>query len=188
MTTRLLFRRLRCALGCFGLAAVAGLTLAQGAPAPAESAVKAAFLLKFPSFVEWPAGAVVKPGEPLVIGVSGDDEVAADLEQLAAGRKIDGHPVVIKRLPEGSPAAGSHIVFLGSRLDSKLRESIDAVAGPVLIVTEQTDGLRLGAVINFMVAGGHVRFTASLASADARNLKLSARLLAVAQAVEGRSR
>ncbi len=188
MTTRQLFRRLRCALGCIGLVAVAGLSLAQVAPAPTESAVKAAFLLKFASFVEWPAGALARPEHPLVIGVSGDDEVAADLEQLAAGRKVDGHPVVVKRLPEGSPAAGSHIVFLGGRRDSKLREAIDALTGPVLVVTEQTDGLRLGAVINFMVAGGRVRFTASLASADARNLKLSARLLAVAQAVEGRSR
>jgi hypothetical protein len=43
-------------------------------------------------------------------------------------------------------------------------------------------------VLNFVEDEGHVRFAASLVSADARKLKLSARLLAVAQEVEGRAR
>ena len=50
----------------------------------------------------------------------------------------------------------------------------------------QPGALRLGSVLNFSADGGRVRFSASLASAEARNLKLSARLLTVAQAVEGR--
>ncbi|MDB5871095.1 MAG: hypothetical protein JWQ07_537 [Ramlibacter sp.] len=188
MKPRLLFRHALRTMACLGLAAAAGLALAQPAAPPTENAVKAAFLYKFASFVEWPQGTFQRADQPLVIGVSGDDAVAAELEQLAAGRAVEGHPVTVRRLPEAGTPTGVHILYLGTRREARLRESLEAVAGPVLLVTEQSEGLRLGAVLNFVLDGGRVRFTASLASADARNLKMSARLLAVAQSVEGRTR
>jgi hypothetical protein len=172
------------------LAAVA-LCLGTGAraqPAPAsEAAVKAAFLYKFPAFVDWPAGVFRRPGEPLVIGVMGDDEVAADLEQIVAGRSVNGHPVVARLVADTSAAAGVHVLYVARRSEPRLRQAIEAVRGPVLVVTEQPGALAAGSVLNFVSDTGHMRFTASLTSAAARNLKLSARLLAVAQSVEGRA-
>jgi hypothetical protein len=79
-------------------------------------------------------------------------------------------------------------VFLGSRREGRLQDAIDGVKGPVLIVTEQPGALQLGSVLNFSSESGRVRFSASVPSAEARGLKLSSRLLAVAQAVEGRTR
>jgi hypothetical protein len=161
---------------------------AQALPGVSENAVKAAFLLKFGSFVEWPAGTFARADQPLVIGISGDDAIAAELERLATGRSVDGHPLAVKRLAEGAPAAGVHILYLAARRDSRLQDALEAAAGPVLTVTSQPGALALGSVLNFMAHEGRVRFAASLTSAEARNLKLSARLLAVAQAVEGRAR
>lgn len=170
------------------LVLAAGMLLAgpSYAEAARESSVKAAFLYKFGSFIEWPPGSLTRPDQPLVIGVSADDEVAADLEQLTVGRTVEGRPVTVRRVGETGPFTGIHILYLGNRRESRLREIIDAVSGPVLVVTDQAGGLRLGSVLNFINEGGRVRFAASLASAEARNLKLSSRLLAVAQAVEGR--
>jgi hypothetical protein len=183
----LLFR-LVLAMACW-LGLVAGgsaLAVAQAPPAAAESAVKAAFLYKFASFVEWPPGAFQRPDQPLVIAVSGDDPVAADLEQLAAGRMALGRPVTVRRVADPGAAAGIHVLFIGSRREGRLREMLDAIKGPVLVVTDQAGALRLGSVINFLSEGSRVRFSASLASAEAHNLKLSSRLLAVAQLIEGR--
>ena len=160
---------------------------AQGS-AMSESAVKAAFLFKFPAFVEWPAGTFQRPDQPLVIGVMGDDDVATDLEQIAAGRSVVVCLVVVRRLPEIGSVSGVHILFVAHRRDARLKEITDAVTGPVLVVTEQPLGLRLGGVLNFVVDGGRVRFAASIPTADARHLQLSSRLLAVAQNVEGRAR
>jgi hypothetical protein len=186
MRARSLFRLLvGLALGLAPLLASVGSAAAQ--PAARESAVKAAFLYKFPAFVDWPPGTFQRPDQPLVIGVSGDDDVADDLEQLVAARS-DVRPVVVRRVPEGASADGVHILFLGGRRDTRLREAIDAVKGPALIVTEQPGGLQLGSVLNFSSDAGRVRFSASVSSAEARGLKLSSRLLAVAQAVEGRAR
>ncbi len=153
-----------------------------------ESAVKAAFLYKFAGFVEWPAGTFRRPDDPLVLGVAGAEAIAADLEQIAAGRSVEGRPVTVRRVRPGEPAGPVHVLLIGAGPESQVREQAAALAGPVLVVTEQPQGLGVGGVLNFITEGGRVRFAASLPAAEARGLKLSARLLAVAQSVEGRSR
>lgn len=170
---------LACLLAWFNAAAAAQAALP-------ESAVKAAFLYKFAGFVEWPPGAL-RPGEPLVIGVLGQDAVAADLEQVVAGRTVDGRAVQVRRLRDGDAVAGLHVLMIGPMREPRLREVL-AAPGPVLLVTEQEGALRMGSALNFLSDGGRVRFSASLTSVEPRGLRLSARLLAVAHSVEGRPR
>src|SRR4051812_48120739 len=75
----------------FLLLAAPARAMAQSA---SESAVKAAFLYKFASFVEWPPG-TFKADAPLSIGVMGDEAVAGDLEQMVAGRSFEGRPIAV---------------------------------------------------------------------------------------------
>jgi YfiR/HmsC-like len=170
------------------LAGVQSDARAQVGAAPRDSAVKAAFLYKFGSFVQWPATAFKTPQEPLVIGVLGDEAVADDLDQLAAGRSVEDRPLRIRTLKDGEAPGPVHILFIGTMRPQKLRDLLAALHGPVLVVTQQEGALAAGSVINFVADGARVRFDASLASADVRDLKLSARLLAVARNVEGRQR
>lgn len=153
-----------------------------------ESAVKAAFLYKFGGFVEWPAGSFSRPDDPMVIAVLANDAVAADLEQIVASRPVEGRPVAVRRVREGDPLAGVHVLMVGGNREGRLREAAAAAPGPVLVVAEFDGALYRGAVLNFVVDGGRVRFAASLSAAEQRGLRLSARLLAVAQSVEGRGR
>ena len=163
---------------------MAGAAVAQPVLPQRESAVKAAFLFKFCAFVEWPAGVFKRGDEPLLIGIAGDDALAADLEQLVAGRTVEGRPVKTLRIGSPDPSAGLHVLFMGLRPDAALREAMAAAGGPMLVVTDQPGALRLGSVINFSTVAGRVRFSVSLGAAKKRSLKLSSRLLAVAQHVE----
>jgi hypothetical protein len=149
-----------------------------------ESAVKAAFLFKFGSFVEWPAGSFRSPQSPLVIGVFGDDAVASELEQIARGREIDGRPVTVLRVRAPEEVRDLHVLFAGGTRESRAREVLEAVRGPVLTVGEVPLGGRAAPVLYFREEQDRVRFGASLPAAQARGLKLSAKLLAVAQHVE----
>jgi hypothetical protein len=176
------------AVAVFAIVSSSTTSWSQAAVAPRESTIKAAFLYKFAGFVEWPPGTFQRPNQPLVIAVSRDDDFHADLEQLVAGRTVEDRPVIVRKLAEGASTAGVHVLYLGERREARLREAIDATAGPIVIVTEQSQGLRSGSVINFSTEGGRVRFSVSLAAAEARNLRLSARLLAVALVIEGRPR
>lgn len=178
-----------CLAATFWLAGVAPALAQSPAPSQAsESAVKAAFLYKFGSFVEWPVGAFARPDEPLVIGVAGDESVAAELEQLLAGRSAESRPIALRRGRDAQGLAGVQILFIGGNRESRVRELLPPATAPVLVVTDQDGGLQLGSSINFRTIDGRVRFSAAPAAAEARGLKLSSRLLAVALSVEGRGR
>ena len=168
----------------------AALAAAASSPGPAESdsVAKAAFLYRVAGFVDWPPGTFANQDEALVIAVAGHPAVLAELEQLVGGRTLEGRPVIVRRWADNEPAGPVHVLFVGAGRETQVRERIAAAPGPVLVITEQDNGHRLGAVLNFVQEDGRVRFTASLPAADARGLRLSARLLSVAQSVEGRGR
>ena len=164
-----------------------GLAWAAAPPSVSESAVKAAYLQRIIGLVEWPPGTFPGPDAPLVVAVAGNDAVASDLEQMVVGRPVHGRQVAVRRLREGEAPKDAHVLVVGAGREARVRELASAT-GPLLVVTEQENGHQLGGVLNFVMVDGRVRFTASLPQADARGLRLSARLLEVAQAVEGRSR
>lgn len=160
---------------------------AQGLGLARVSAVKAAFLYKFGGFVEWPPGAFRSNIDPLVIGVFGDEAVASELEQITQGRTVGGRPIAVRRVRDTEDLANLHILFAGGPRETRARELIAAARGAVLTVSDTPGRGRLGPVLHFTLDEGRVRFHASLTAAEARGLRLSAKLLAVAQEVEGRS-
>jgi hypothetical protein len=180
-------RRTLAALSALALLCGPAVLAQQAAPAR-ESTVKAAFLYKFGSFVEWPATAFARPEDPFVIGVLGEDGLALDLEQLTRGLKVQGRPVHVRRVRDAQGAAEPHILYVGSAREARLREVLPPLSAPVLVVTQQEGALKQGSSINFSNEGGRLRFSASPPAAEARGLRLSSRLLDVAQAVEGRNR
>ncbi|MEO7640627.1 MAG: YfiR family protein [Ramlibacter sp.] len=180
-------RRLWLVAALAPLASFSGRALAEST-AVSESAVKAAFLFKFGGFVEWPAAAFSRPDEPFVIGIAGDDAVFTALDDIAAGRTVQGRPLVVRRVREPQPQPGLQLLYVGSMREAQLRDLLPPPSAPVLVVTAQEGGLRLGGAINFGQDRGRVRFSASPAQAQTRGLRLSARLLDVAQSVEATAR
>lgn len=166
------------------IAAATGTASGQSKDASLEASVKAAYLYKFIGYVEWPAGAFAQPGAPIVIGVAGSEAVHAQLQLLLPGRSIQGRPLVARRLAPGEPIEGLHVLFVGRDASGFRSGWLDSLAGrPVLIVTETPEGLARGSALNFVVIDGKVRFEASVPAAERASLKLSARLLAVAERV-----
>lgn len=162
-------------------ALVAGIALlaAFGARAqPLEHDVKAAFLYRFLSFVDWPAQAFPRADSPIVIGVLGADDVHGSLEQAVQGRLAQGRPVHIRRLKEGERASGVQVLFVGRAAMAQLPK----VTGPpgLLIVTEADGALDQGSMINFVRSDGRVRFEVAPEAAERRGLRISSRMLAVA--------
>jgi hypothetical protein len=162
-----------------------------GAPSEIEApeySVKAAVLSKFGDYFEWPAGAFVAPNSPLTIGVIAADGLADELARMVAGRTVAGRSVVVSKPRRDESLTGLHIVFIGSVSNDRLREVLDAIRGQAtLTVTESDDALKLGSMINLVVVDKKVRFDICLGPVESASLKVSARLLAVARKVIGRS-
>jgi hypothetical protein len=148
-------------------------------------AVKAAFLYRFASYIEWPAE--TSRDESFVIAVSGADGVADHLEKLLPGITVRGRPAALKRVARPSDLDGVHILYIGPdalRRTRALREAAGKL--PILVVSEHDDGFDGGAVINFIEQNRNVRFEVSLAAADRAHLRVDSALLAVAARVERR--
>lgn len=151
---------------------------------PLESRVKAAFLYKFVGFVEWPASSFAGPDTPVTIAVIGAEPIAAELSQMVSGRTVNNRPISVKRLKTGETLAGVHVLFIGADAGSRLSQIAQtAQSRSILTVTESAEALAQGSIINFVIADRRVRFEISLDAAEKSKLKLSSRLLAVAQQV-----
>lgn len=162
-----------------------------GAPSAAaaslERKVKAAFLYKFLGYTEFPASAFTDAASPVVIGVVAADDMAAELNRIVAGRTIQARPIAVKAFHEGEAPTGVHLLFVGGSDSAKVKAALKAAQpAPMLLVSEAENGLQMGSVINFKVVDERVRFDVSLEAAERNSVKLSSRLLTVAnQVVKG---
>jgi hypothetical protein len=148
-----------------------------------ELKVKAAYLYKFASYVTWPDTAFPAPDSPLVIGVIGADPLAQELERTVAGKTINSRVITARKIRRGESLAGVHMLFIGNIDRGQLHELLAETQGlPILTVTQSTDALALGSMIN-LVADDKIHFEVALAPVEQSNLKISARMLTAAYRV-----
>jgi hypothetical protein len=165
-----------------GTACTSGLRAQPGRATGDE--VKAAYIHKFAGYVDWPPGAFADAAAPCVVGVVGSDVVYAELLHVAAGRPVQGRTVQVRLLTRPEQAAGVHMLFIGHDAWPVARSWIAAVKGrPVVVVTDAPNGSAMGAALTFVQVNDRLRFEASVRAAEQAGLRLSSRLLAVAQRV-----
>ncbi|WP_298235677.1 YfiR family protein [uncultured Azohydromonas sp.] len=178
--------------GLWRLSGLALLLVLLSLPAPraqpasaTEYQVKAAYLLKFGSYVEWPPQAFEQHDSPFVIGVLAADPVAEEVERAAVAAVVEGRPVRVRRLEQSDAGtAGTHMLFIDRSRSGQLADTLALTRGrPLLTVTESEQALAHGGMINFVIVENKVRFDIALAPAEASQLKISARLLSVARRV-----
>ncbi|WP_165842957.1 YfiR family protein [Phenylobacterium deserti] len=151
--------------------------LAAGGAAPAgaqpsDAAIKAAFITKFPAFVQG-----LPDGAPLNVCIVGPDSFGSAIERSAAVR------VVVRRLAVVTPTSGCHVVYATGGARQSVRDALAIVAGaPVLTITDGGAGPTRG-MIHFVVAGERVRFHVDTLQASRSHLQLSSKLLALALSV-----
>jgi len=170
--------------GTLALLLVCVTTHVHSGDATLEYQVKAAFLLNFLKFVEWPQDGTqaVKPGTPLIVGVYGDNPFGAAFENTFSGKTVDGHPVQLRFCSSEEDAGACHLVFVSN--GRKLTPLLENLQNKnVLTVGESGDFLRAGGAIRFLIEDERVRFEISLAAADRARLRISAKLLQLARKV-----
>jgi hypothetical protein len=165
------------------LAALALAPHAALAQAAQEHEVKAAFLFRFLSFVDWPAQALPAANAPIAVGILGSDEVAAELRRVVPGRTVNGRPVEVRALKAGDSIAGLHVLFVGRGESGRLAQLARQASPGLMLVSEAEGALDQGSVINFVATDGRIRFEIALDAAQRQGLRISSRMLSVAQYV-----
>jgi len=157
----------------------------NAATSPAlERRVKAAFLYKFLGYADFPAGAFADGASPVTIGVLGADDLAAELARIVSGRTVNNRTIVVRVLREADLGAPVHLLFIGGFDAGRVGRMVRAAGNALLVVTECDGGLQQGSAINFRIVDERVRFDVALDAAERNGIKLSSRLLTVANRVQ----
>jgi hypothetical protein len=145
--------------------------------------VKAAFLLKFGKFVEWPPAVFANSESPIAICILGKDPFGRTIDDLVQGEVVTGRKLIVRRITQAPAAQTCQIVFT-QQTGKDTAELLTSLGPGVLTVGEGEDFVRQGGIIGFLLDSRHVRFDIGLKAAELADLKLSSKLLAVARAVQ----
>jgi hypothetical protein len=128
------------------------------------------------------------PTTPIAVGVAGSDRMFELVAGLAAGRPVQGRPVEVRRLIKPGEGPDIHLVFIGSEAWKDLTGWVaSSQEHATVITTDAPRGIDRGATLAFIRNGERIRFEVSLPAATKSGVKVSARLLAVAERVVGAS-
>jgi hypothetical protein len=162
--------------------ALAGLA---GATARAQSAtasdLRAAFLLNFARFTDWPALAA---DSVFMVCVMGDDPVAAAVHKGLGGDAIHGRQFQIETVNASAPLGACHLLFIGAGAAIDNAAIVAATRGrQVLTVSSRKGFAQSAGIIELFVESGRMRFAINVDEVQRSGLTLSSRLLTLAKVV-----
>lgn len=162
-----------------------GVSPLAAAPAgPRDLDVKAVFLFRFAQFVEWPAGAFPGPDAPIVIAVIGEDALAAALDRVVEGERLQGRPFEVRRYRRPDQVERCHVLYVApsSAVDVALL-FVRLRGQPTLTVGDAPEFTQSGGMIRFFSQQGRLRLEVNNTAARGAGLALSSKLLRIAEIV-----
>jgi hypothetical protein len=166
-------------------------TLAVTRPGPAraeptEQTIKAALIFNITRFVEWPASAFPSPNAPLVVAILGQDDVAGALEPMLLNKSVGGHPFEVRRVLTVEEARGGHVLYVAASEKRHAREVLKELRGTATLTIADFERFgEMGGHVDLVWQDRRVRVFVNPESATESRLKISAKLLSLAQIVRG---
>jgi len=156
--------------------------------------IEAAFIYNFAKFVDWPAASFTNSTSPYVIGVLGTNTFVSALESTVGKQQINGRKIEIHLVAAPDDIGVCHILFIstGEKLEAadkvRLKDTFAKIRGrSILTVGEagrENEGFAgCGGIVNFYTIGDKVRFEINPDAAERADLKISSKLLNLAQIV-----
>lgn len=151
-----------------------------------EDKVKAAYVLNFAKFVEWPAGTTWRDNKATLC-VVGDNVLGGVLHDLE-GRKAGGHELhIVEYANPNTNLKACHLLFIGVSERRQAEAMVAALAGtPVLTISDMEDFASRGGVIGLAYSDDRIVFEVNLAATKGSGLHLPGQLLSLAAKVLGR--
>lgn len=154
---------------------------------PSEYQIKAAFLFHFAQFVDWPVDAFKHADSPLIYCTLGEDPFHGVLDASLNGKTVGARALQVRHLRKVAEAQGCHVLFIGMEQRKGIGAALASLdRSPTLTVGEAESFAAEGGMIGFCLEENKVRFEINVGAAERANLKISARLLALAKTVFGR--
>lgn len=162
---------------------LAGPAVAAGDVSAGEYQIKAAYLHHFAQFVEWPQS-TLPAGAPIVIGLIGRDPFGRAIDDVIAGKRANGHPLVVRRLRWNDSLSTCHVLFVSSSELEHLGAILAATRGFSVLTVSDVDGFAIrGGMIELTTVQNRIDFDINTGAAGEAHLKISSKLLQIARAI-----
>lgn len=139
-----------------------------------EDKYKSIFIYNFTKHFEWPVA--YRTGD-FIVGVIGNPPIITEIEKITGGKKVGSQIVKVQKYKDVASIGKCHILFIPagkSKQIGEIQQKIGSV--PTLIVTEKEGMSQQGAVINFVIQAGKIKFELNKANATKKGLKISSYL------------
>jgi hypothetical protein len=167
------------------LLAIAAAVGVHAQPSSFERKLKAAFVSKFPQFVEWPQAAAGSPAR-IDVCVGLPDPFGADIDDLVSGQTPGGRQMVARRVEAEQDLDGCRVLYVGVRPGGHLHPLLRRASSlPILTVSDDPHFLDDGGIVRLRIVAGRVRFDINAAAARRVGLRISSQLLQLAASVQG---
>jgi hypothetical protein len=151
---------------------------AQAALIP-EYQAKAGFLLNIAQFVSWPSPS---PEAPLVIGLLGDDPFGSYLDEAVRGQKVNNRLLTVQRFRRRIDSRPCTILFISQSERDRVDQILSSLKGRAVLTVSDIDGFTdLGGMIQLFTEKNNIRMRINLDAVKASNLRVSSKLLRVAE-------
>jgi hypothetical protein len=148
-------------------------------PTDLEYDVRAAFLLNFTRYVEWPASRKPAPFQMCVLGKS---RFASRLEAAMKGEAWHEHSIVVRTVADLGDEPSCDLMYVPAAMtDHFLANQNTLETLPILTVGEDARFLTGDGIIRLFVQDNRVRFSINLRAAGLAGLTMSSRLLRLAR-------
>jgi hypothetical protein len=152
-----------------------------------EHDVKAAFVVNFARFTEWPSAAFLDSASPIMIGVAGDETLRRAIDHLAKGKQFSGRALETRKVNSANDVSRIHLLFIGGLPGFRAAEALKTLNGlPVLTVGDTAGFCAEGGMIAFLLERDRLRFEIRFDMTEHAGLKVSSRVLALAKTVHGK--
>jgi hypothetical protein len=156
----------------------------RGQSVNGEYRLKAAFVARFPEFVEWPPPAW-QGRTTLDVCVLTPNPFGKDLPDVISGQSVRGRTVVLHDVQSNSSLDICHVLYVTRAAEGRSSVLQRATALPILTISDDPAFLESGGIIQLNTVENRIRFDISSSAADRAGLRLSAQLLRLAVNVRG---
>lgn len=154
------------------------------AQAYTETEVKAAFIYKFTSFIEWPKESFPDKSSRFRIGILGDDPFGTALDDALKGKQAQEHAIEVVRAEKCDDLLECNIVYISPSEKDNYAEILEKFLTRSILTIGDSDGFAaIGGIINLVKVDNKIRFEVNLSAARKANLKISSQLLKIAPKV-----
>jgi hypothetical protein len=148
-----------------------------------SSEVRAAFLVVFAKYTQWPDSRMPAEGEEFVVGVLGDDPLVAALKALPDPR-VMGRKVVIKRFTTPAELQRCQVLFFPKSQEGHFPQLRDRLAAQsVLTVGETARFCDLGGAFRFIEEASRLKFIVNLSALEQAHLRVEPKALRLAKSI-----